>query len=186
MSAVARAENWQGTQAHHIGNSREIEKFITRQPPIGGKDDYDIETTFISERLPSSSRNSTVNIGHLNGKMQTNDFLQERAGAKNTRYRDDYTAVGKAFAPAIVSVAGQICPEFLHLLWVLADKTDVQLEEEIGSEAFTWSRARTFIFNKNSIGKAIAYATATRPHLSMHNTAPPARRQADQPISSAE
>jgi len=40
--------------------------------------------------------------------------------------------------------------------------------------------------NKNSIGKAIAYATATRLHLSVHSTAPPSRRQPGQPISSAE
>jgi len=59
-------------------------------------------------------------------------------------------------------------------------------EEEISSEAFTWSRACTFSFNKNSIGKAIADATATRLHLSVHSTAPMARRQAHQPISSAE
>jgi len=43
-----------------------------------------------------------------------------------------------------------------------------------------------FILNKNSIGKAIAYATATRLHLSMHSTAPLSRRQPGQPISSAE
>jgi len=89
-------------------------------------------------------------------------------------------------------VAGQIHPEFLHLLWVLDDKQTrnyyalIGAEEEIGSEAFTWSRARTFSFNKNSIGKAIAYATATRLHLSVHSTAPPLRRQPGQPISSAE
>jgi len=83
---------------------------------MGGKDDHDIENTCISERLPSSSRNSTVNNRHLNGKMQTNNYLQERAVAKYRRFKDDYTAVGKAFAPAIVSVAGQIHPEFLHLL----------------------------------------------------------------------
>ena len=59
-------------------------------------------------------------------------------------------------------------------------------EEEIGSEAFTWSRARTFSFNKNSIGKAIAYATAIRLRLSVHSTALPSRRQSGQPISSAE
>jgi len=59
-------------------------------------------------------------------------------------------------------------------------------EEEIGSETFTWSRARTFSFNKNSIGRAIAYATATRLHLSVHSTAPPSRRQPGQPILSAE
>ena len=41
-------------------------------------------------------------------------------------------------------------------------------------------------FNKNSIGKAIAYATVTRLHLSVYSTAPPAHREADQPVSSAK
>jgi len=89
--------------------------------------------------------NSTVNNRHLNGKIQTNDYLQERAGEKNRRYKADYAAVGTAFAPAIVSVAGPIHPEFLRPLWVLADKQTrnyyalMGAEEEIGSEAFTWS-----------------------------------------------
>jgi len=136
--------------------------------------------------------NSTINNGHLNGKMHTNDYLQARATIKNNQYKADCAAVGTAFAPAIVSVAGQIHPEFLRLLWVLADKQTrnyyalIGAGGEIGSEAFTWSRARTFSFNKNSIGKAIAYATATRLHLSVHSTAPPSRRQPGQPISSAE
>ena len=66
--------------------------------------------------------NSTVNSGHLNGKMHTNDYLHARVGVKKRRYKEDYAAVGTAFAPAIVSVAGQIHPEFLCNLWVLADK----------------------------------------------------------------
>jgi len=80
-------------------------------------------------------------------------------------------------------VAGQIHPELLRLLWVLADKQThnyyalIGAEEEIGGEAFMWSRARTLSFNKNSIGKSITYATATRLHLSVHSTAPPSRRQ---------
>ena len=49
--------------------------------------------------------NSTVNDGHLNGKMHNNDYLQARAGVKNRRYQEDYAAVCTAFAPAIVSVA---------------------------------------------------------------------------------
>jgi len=136
--------------------------------------------------------NSTVNNRHLNGKIHTNEYLQARAGVKNRRYKDDHAAVSTAFAPAIVSVAGQIHPKFFCLLWVLADKQTrnyyalIGAEEEIGSKAFTWSRARTFSFNKNSIGKAIAYATATRLHLSVHSTAPPLRHQPGQPISSAE
>jgi len=43
-----------------------------------------------------------------------------------------------------------------------------------------------FSFNKNSVGKAIAYATATHLHLSVQSTAPPSRRQPGQPTSSAE
>ena len=35
---------------------REIEKFIIRQPPMGEKDDYDSENSWISNGLPSSSR----------------------------------------------------------------------------------------------------------------------------------
>ena len=46
--------------------------------------------------------NSTVNSGHLNCKMQPNDYLQKRAGVKSRRYRADYAIVGTAFAPAIV------------------------------------------------------------------------------------
>jgi len=42
------------------------------------------------------------------------------------------------------------------------------------------------VLTKNSIGEAIAYATATRLHLSVFITAPPSRRQPGQPISSAE
>jgi len=36
--------------------TREIEKFIIRQPPKGEKDDYDSENSWISDGLPSSSR----------------------------------------------------------------------------------------------------------------------------------
>ena len=43
-----------------------------------------------------------------------------------------------------------------------------------------------FSFNKNSTGKVIAYATTIRLSLSVHGTAPPACRQAGQPMSSAE
>ena len=136
--------------------------------------------------------NTTINNGHLNGKMHTHDYLQERATIKNNCYKADYAAVGTAFVPAIVSAGGQIHPEFLRLLRVLADKQTcnfyalIGTEEEIGSEAFTRSRARSFGFNKNSIGKAIAYATTTRLHLSVHSTALPSRCQPGQPISSSE
>jgi len=51
-----------------------------------------------------------------------NDYLQACATIKNNQYEADYAAVDTAFAPEIVSVAGQIHLEFLRFLWVLADK----------------------------------------------------------------
>ena len=42
---------------HKIGPAeREIEKFILRQTPMGEKDDYDSENSWISDGLPSSRR----------------------------------------------------------------------------------------------------------------------------------
>jgi len=38
------------------GKGAEGKRFIIRQPPIGEKDDYDSENSWISDRLPSSSR----------------------------------------------------------------------------------------------------------------------------------
>ena len=37
-------------------SSEEIEKFFIRQPPMGEKNDYDSENSWISDGLPSSSR----------------------------------------------------------------------------------------------------------------------------------
>jgi len=39
---------------------REIEKIITRQPPIGEKDAYGSENSWISEGLPSSIYKSYI------------------------------------------------------------------------------------------------------------------------------
>ena len=38
--------------------------------------------------------NSKVNNGYLNGKIQINDHLKERAGVKNWKYRADHAVVG--------------------------------------------------------------------------------------------
>jgi len=125
-------------------------------------------------------------------KLPLETDLQERNQVKIRRYWEDHAVFGTAFAPAIVLVAGQIHPEFLRLLEVLADKQThnfyalTSTEEEIGGESFTWSQARTFSFNKKSIGKAFTYATATRLLLSVNGTPPTALCQAGQPTSSAE
>jgi len=45
----------------------ERENFIIRQPPIGGKDDYDSENSWISDGLPSSSRRRRRGNGREEG-----------------------------------------------------------------------------------------------------------------------
>jgi len=107
--------------------------------------------------------NSTVNNGYINGKMHTNAWLQARAGDQNRNYKEDYAAVGVASEPAIVSVAGQIHPEFLCFQWGLTDKQTRNYYALIGAE--------------ERIGSV---------HLFVHSTAPPSRRQPGQVISSDE
>ena len=86
----------------------------------------------------------------LNGKLQLGDYLNARARAKIGKFRRDYAAKNIEFAPAILSVASKIHPEFLRLLWVLADIQTVKYfnlvgdEEDIGNERFKWSRASAF------------------------------------------
>jgi len=75
------------------------------------------------------------------------------------------------YRPWILAVAGNKHPEFLRLLWVLADMQTVKYfnlvgdEEDIRNERFKWSRARTFRYNRNEIGLAVVYASAIRTHL---------------------
>jgi len=47
-------------------HEREIEKFIIRQPPMGEKDDYDSENSWISDGLPSSSEGNAPTMFHEN------------------------------------------------------------------------------------------------------------------------
>jgi len=87
---------------------------------------------------------------------------QFSANVKNNKYKDVYGVVHKAFAPAIVGMSGQIHANFLRLLWVLADKQkrsyyeNMGKEDQIGTEAFQWARAKVFNYNKTSVGRAIA------------------------------
>jgi len=46
-------------------------------------------------------------------------------------------------------------------------------EDEIGTEACGWARAKVFNCNKTSVGRAIAFGCATRCHLSVHSLAMP-------------
>ena len=106
-----------------------------------GCDDLVWNVSLVSDRIGSSTQHG------LNGTLQLCDYLNARARIKNNRYIRDYAARNIAFAPAILSVAGKIRPEFLCLLWVLADMQTVKHfnlvgdEEYIGNERFKWSQA---------------------------------------------
>jgi len=144
------------------------------------------DVSLVSDRIGSSLQHG------LNGKLQLGDYLNARARTKIGKFRRDYAAKNIAFAPAILSVAGKIHPEFLRLLWVLADMQTVKYfnlvgdEEDIGNERFKWSRASTFSYNKNAIGLAVAYASAIRTHLSVHGTAHPMSAASVRPRSAAD
>jgi len=61
-------------------------------------------------------------------------------------------------------------------------------KEDIGNERFKWSRASTFRYtsNRNTIGLAVAYASAIRTHLSVHGTAHPMSVASVRPQSAAD
>jgi len=153
---------------------------------IPGYDDLVWDVSLVSDRLGSSTQHG------LNGKLQLSDYLNTRARSKIGKFRRDYAAKNIAFAPAILSVAGQIHPEFLRFLWVLADMQTVKYfnlvgdEEDIGNACSKWSRASTFSYNRNAIGLAVAYASAIRTHLSIHGTAHPMSAAFVRPRSAAD
>jgi len=138
---------------------------------IPGYDNLVWDVSLVYDRIGSSMQHG------LHGKLQLGDYLNAWARSKIGRYRRDYAVENIAFAPAILSVDGKIHPEFLRLLWVMADMQTVKYfnlvgdEDDIGSERFKWSRASTFSHNRNAIGLAVAYTSALRTHLSVHGTA---------------
>jgi len=71
--------------------------------------------SLVSDRIGNSTQHG------LNGKLQLGEYLHARARRKIGKFRRDYAAKNIDLAPAILSVAGKIYPEFLRLLWVLAD-----------------------------------------------------------------
>ena len=81
---------WFRTTAKH--SPREREKFIIRQPPIGGKDDYDSENSWISDGLPSSSRRRRRDDGRgVSGErseVQARSSLTSTAPTARSRSRE--------------------------------------------------------------------------------------------------
>jgi len=153
---------------------------------IPGYDDLIWNVSLVCDRIGGSTQHG------LNGKLQLGDYLNARARIKINRNRRDYAAKNIAFAPAILSVAGKNHPEFLRLLWVLADMQTVKYfnlvedEEDIGNERFKLSRASTFSCNRNASGLAVAYASAIRTHLSVHGTVHPMSAASVRPRSATD
>jgi len=152
---------------------------------IPGYDDLVWDVSLVCDRIGSSTQHG------LNSKLQLCYYLNARARIKINRYRRDYASKNIAFAPAILFVAGKIHPEFLRLLWVLADMQTVRYfnlvgdEENIGNERVKWSQASTFSYNRNAISLTVAYASAVRIHLSVHGTAHPMCAASVRPRSAA-
>jgi len=78
---------------------------------ISGYNDLVWDVSLVSDRIGSSTQHG------LNGKLrlQLGDYLHTRARSKIRKFRRDYAAKNITFAPAILSVAGKIHPEFLRL-----------------------------------------------------------------------
>ena len=153
---------------------------------IPGYDDLVWDVSLVCDRIGSSTQHG------LNSKLQLSDCLIARARIKINRYRHEYASKNIAFAPAMLSVADKIHPEFLCLLWVLADMQTVKYfnlvgdDEDIRNERCKRNWARTFSYNRNVIGLAVAYASAIRTHLSVHGTAHPMSAASVHPRSAAD
>jgi len=153
---------------------------------IPGYEDLVCDVSLVCDRIGNSTQHG------LNGKLRLGDYLNTRACIKINVYRRDYAAKNITFTPAILSVAGKIHPEFLRILWVLADMQMVKYfnlvgdEEDIGNERFKWSWASTFSYNRHASGLAVAYASAIHTHLLVYGTAHPMSAASVRPRSAAD
>jgi len=59
------------SHSNDLAPRREIKKFIIRQPPMGEKDDYDSENSWISDGLPSSPERLCMMYHVLNPRSQS-------------------------------------------------------------------------------------------------------------------
>ena len=105
--------------------TREREKFIIRQPPMGEKDDYDSENSWISDGLPSSSRRRRRGDGRGEGesgersKMQARSSLTSTATKARSRSREvatlDDAGRRTKFAPVKSLESSEFSSEFSDL-----------------------------------------------------------------------
>jgi len=73
---------------------------------IPGYDALVWDVSLVCDRIGSSMQHG------LKGDLQIGDYLDARARSKVKRYRRDYAVKNIAFAPAILSVASKIHPQF--------------------------------------------------------------------------
>ena len=64
----------------------ETQKFITRQPPIRGKDDYDSENSWISDVLPSHSKKKERRQRHHKEQISWRRQLSRGDFSSNARH----------------------------------------------------------------------------------------------------
>ena len=106
----------------------------------------------------------------INGRLQLGDYFHARTRGKIRRYRRDYATKNIAFVPAILSVTGNIHPEFLLLLWMMTDRQlsiSMSLGMKMTSEVSVSSGVVLII------GMRLAYASVIHTHLLKHGKAHP-------------
>ena len=104
---------------------REREKFITRQPPTCGKDNYDRETSWISEGLPSSSRRRRRGEGRGEGGggretpqiVLVHHVFDEQKGLVKHSQCNICTRLAIALAIWSCSTGSSEWPQMLCTLW---------------------------------------------------------------------
>ena len=152
---------------------------------IRGYDVLVLNVSLVCERIGSSMQHGLI------VKLHLGDYLHARARSKIGKFKSDHAAQNITLVPAMLSVTGKIHPEFLRLLWVMADMQTVKYfhlvgdENDIGSERFKWSRASTFSYNRYAICLAVVYTVAVRTHLSVHGTTNPMSAASVRPWSAA-
>ena len=100
---------------------------------IPGYHDLVWDMSLVCDRIGSSTQHG------LNGKLQLSDYLNVWSRSKIGKFRSNLVAKNIVFAPTILSFAGKIHPEFLLLLWVLADMQTVKYFNLVGNEEDIWN-----------------------------------------------
>lgn len=89
---------------------------------LPGYDNLVWDVSHVSNRIGISMQHSLI------GKLQLGDYLNARACSKIGKFTRDYAAKNVAFVLAISPITNKIHPEFLCLLWVMADMQTIKYQ----------------------------------------------------------